>query len=207
MRTLLLVALAVLIAGALLIGRGAARRETRALEPAPLPDRPTAALEVLAAHAFVADEPFVHEWRAEKPLERAGYLLALRVAPELARPRQTYEPVLYVGAQTAERCNAAWEGDVLVVLVPAPLDARGQVQLDLARAPIWFGSPELPERVDEARVRAELARAHAEGIGPVHLRPEAARLASADAIRVGTRADLEPYVEDLLARFTVPLPR
>jgi hypothetical protein len=164
----------------------------------------TADIELLAAVPFAVDEPFVHEWRAEKPLVASGYLLQLRVDPELSRPRQTYEPVLYVGTQTAERCLpepalALAEQGILVVLVPAPLDAGGRVALDLDTAPIWFGSLELPERVDAARIAAELAAARARGAGPARRHPTAeVRTAAADVVRARTRMELEAYVLDLL---------
>src|SRR5262245_51176294 len=148
MKPLALLAIAVLVAAGVLLGRGIASRDQRSPSAAPPTDLPRSAIEILDAQPFAVDEPFVHEWRAEKPLVDAGYLLALRVDPDLARARQTYEPVLYVGAQTAERCNAPEEGGVLIVVVPSTLAPDGSVALDLATTPIWFGSLELPERVD-----------------------------------------------------------
>jgi hypothetical protein len=204
---LLALALAALLVPGALALRGDGAGEDEGPSFAPPTGLPSGAVEILAAHPFVLDEPAVHEWRAEKPLYRSGYLLALQVDPDLARPRQTYEAVLYVGEETAERCNAPIEGGRLVVLVPAPLDEHGRVALDLAGTPIWFGSLELPERVDGTRIREELALARSHGIGPA-IRGERVRQASTgaapdDAIRVRTRWDLEPYVEDLVARFSV----
>jgi len=134
-----------------------------ALRPGALP---AAALELLEAVPFVLEQPFVHEWRAEQPEVRAGYLLALRADPDWIRPRDTYEPVLQVGLETAERCNFPREGDTLVALVPAPLDAQGRPRLDLEQEPIFFGALELPERMSAPRLTEELARARARGIGP-----------------------------------------
>src|SRR6185295_4588373 len=136
MKTLLGALLVLLLAGgfaATLIGSGEpAQRAPRA--PGALPD---GAVEVLEARPFVVDQPWVHEWRAEKPLVRAGYLLVLKVDPERARVRDTWEPVLYVGEQTAERCAESERDGLLVALVPADLDTRGNVALDLDSAPIW----------------------------------------------------------------------
>jgi hypothetical protein len=162
---------------------------------------------LLAAHPFAVDEPFAHNWRAERPRVAAGYLLVLQVAPELARARQTFERVLYVGAETAQRCNAPEQGGRLVVLVPAPLDEDGAVALDPAAVPIWFGSPELPERVDAARVASELAAALRRGLGPARVAP-AARLASGAGatIHARSRAELQAYVDDLIAAFSAPSP-
>lgn len=202
MKLLPLALLGLLAAGglaAVVIGSGAPDEPSYA----PPTNLPSGAIEILAAYPFVLDEPFVHEWRAEKPSVSAGYLLALQVDPDLARPRQTYEAVLYVGTQTAERCNAPYEGGRLIVLVPAPLDGRGRVALDLEHAPIWFGSLELPERVDAARIAQELALARASGIGPAQRGSRVTLSArEQDAIRVRTRNELEPYVEDLVERFS-----
>ena len=192
--------LAVLAVG-LLIGRGIASRQEREPSSAPPSGLPSGTVEILDARPFAVDEPFVHEWRAEKPLVSAGYLLALQVDPELARPRQTYEAVLYVGEQTAERCNAPEDGGVLIVLVPAPLDPTGGVALDLATAPIWFGSLELPERVDAARIARELAAARRAGIGAAR-RAADLRLTVADTLYARTRWELQPYVDDWIARYS-----
>ena len=192
--------LAILVAAGVLIGHGLASRQREALSHAPPGDLPSGEIEILAAQPFVLDEPFVHEWRVEKPLVSAGYLLALKVDPDLARPRQTYEAVLYVGEQTAERCNAPEEGGVLIVVVPAPLDAQGRVALDVGRTPIWFGSLELPERVGAARIAQELAIARAAGIGAA--RTSLDLRTAGDAIHARTRWELQPYVEDWIARYS-----
>ncbi len=118
-------------------------------------------IRLLSAQPFVLDTGYVHEWRSERPTVSAGYVLVLGCDPELVEPRATAEPVLYVGEETAERINAATPLGNLVVVVPAPRDASGGVALDLSRTPIWFGAPELPERVDAARIRAELAASRA----------------------------------------------
>jgi len=185
------------IAGRLLASRGA--QDARQL--APPQDLPSAALELLEARPFVVDQPFVHEWRAEQPLVSAGYLLVLRVAPELALPRATYEAVLFVGDETAERVNAPRTGQNLVVLVPAP-ERDGRVALALEHAPIWFGSLELPERVDAARIAAERRAAEARGIGPARSGARLRAAAEGEPIRVRTRRELDAYLADLVAAYS-----
>jgi len=168
------------------------------------PDRlPRPVLELVEAVPFVTDEPFVHEWRAEKPLVSGGYLLVLRVDADLARPRQTYEAVLLAGDQTVERLNHPEDGEYLVGLVPAPVDAGGHVQLDLARTPIWFGSLELPERVDAARIAAEAELARARGIAaPRTARGARLRSTAGETLHVRTRDELSPYVADWVERYS-----
>src|SRR5688572_3392583 len=166
MKPLALIFLA-LVLGGLSIGSVLASRDPQQPSYAPPSGLPSGGIELLAAVPFVLDEPFVHEWRAEKPVVSSGYLLVLKADPDLVRPRQTYEAVLYAGSEVAERCNFPENGSHLVALVPAPLDGRGRVALDLDSTPIWFGSLELPERVDAARIADELELARARGIGPV----------------------------------------
>lgn len=198
MKPLALLALAALLGLGLLVARGTAERQVSEPSYAPPADLPRGGLELLEAVPFVLDEPFVHEWRAEKPLARAGYLLALRADADLARTRETFEPVLYVGDQTAERCHPV-TGDTLVVLVPAELGADGRIALEPESVPIWFGTLELPERVDAARIAAERALAEARGLGPAARGPRV-RVATDEAVRARTRWELEPYLADLIAR-------
>ena len=103
---LLLFAALTLAAGALLIGAvtgalGPQEPQLREVSP----KLRASPVEVLEARSFVLDEPFVSWWRAERPTVRSGVLLVLRTDPELVRARQSAEPVLYVGDQTAERLN------------------------------------------------------------------------------------------------------
>jgi hypothetical protein len=193
-------AAAALAALLLLIGRVVAARGPAAPERAALATRPaaTTAIELLASVPFVLDEPYPHEWRREQPSARSGLILVLRADPELARPRQTFEPVLYVGRETAERVNAPENGN-LVVLVPAPLDAAGAVALDLATTPIWFGSPDLPERVDAEVIERELALALARGAGPATPAERARLRASAgETVHARDRLELDPLLADLI---------
>ena len=201
MKKLLSVTLLLLVAGTVAGTLLASRGEQNARLPTPQQDLPVAALELLEARAFVVDQPFAHEWRAEQPLVHAGYLLVLRVPPELALPRATFEPVLYVGDETAERVNAPRNGDNLVLVVPAP-ERAGRVALDLARTPIWFGSLELPERVDTARIAAERRAAEARGIGPVRSGPRVQAASADDPIRVRTRRELDAYLADLVELYS-----
>lgn len=183
--------------GTLRASYGPKELQGRPQASAPAADQP---IEILHAQPFVLDQGWVHEWRREKPLVSSGVILVLRTDPELVRPRNTFEPVLYVGAQTAERVNGPENGN-LVVIVPAPVDARGRVALELATAPIWFGTPELPERVDAAAIARELALARSRGAGPAAQRSRTAR-AGSDAIHARDRADLDPYLADLIELYS-----
>ena len=127
-----------------------------------LPEDPRAVpVRVVEAQPFRLNEPGTHSYRAEKPTFDSGLLLVLDVADVgLLTPRQTLEPVLYVGDETAQRINTGAGSGHLVVVVP-----NATVE-SLAESPIFFGTPDMPERVTRAAARQELSTALAAGIRP-----------------------------------------
>ena len=130
--------------------------------PAQLPADPLSVpVDVVEAHPFRLFTPATHYYRAEQPTFDSGLLLVLDVADtSLLTPRQTLDPVLYVGNETAERINTGKDSGYLVVVVPnATLES-------LAESPVYFGTPELPERVTQASAEAELLAALEKGIRP-----------------------------------------
>lgn len=142
-------ALVVISAGAL----------TALAAPPPLPETPAAADDLIYAQQFQLDSGFTFRWSAERPIVTEGWILVIEVNPSLVYPRQTAEPVLYVGDYTAQRINHGYPEGRVVAVVPGGVD--------LASAPIWFGTPELPERVSRATATAERAAADAAGIRPL----------------------------------------
>jgi len=139
--------------------------QQRSVEPLPtLPSEARGVRAVLFAQPYVLDEAYVHSWRAERPLTDAGFLLVLEVEEAFTVPRNTEESVLYVGEEVAERINWGAGSGRVIALVPAPLDAEGAPAIDLESALIFYGNPGLPERIDTARVQAELAEARAAGV-------------------------------------------
>ena len=183
-------------------GAVANRRQTQELKE--LPSNPEQSpIELLDAQPFELDEPALFTWRKETPSFDSGYLLVLKADPELARSRQGYEPVLYVGQQVAERCNRADVTGHMVVVVPTP---EGQANFDPTQEAIWFGTPELPELVDQTRITEEHTKALAQGVTP----PNATRLAartlrpdgSPEAIHVADRDQLNLFVADLIELYS-----
>lgn len=133
-----------------------------------IPPTPAPAKRLVAARSFTLQESYRHRYSAHAPQVDSGYLLVLEVDPELVRPRQSAEPVLYVGDLTAERLNAGHRSGRLVVIVPA--------RVDLTASPIWFGQPNLPERVDPETALAQRALAEAAGLRPFGAKAVAAAL-------------------------------
>ena len=66
--------------------------------------------------------------------------------------------MLYVGEQTAERVNVGYESGQVVCIVPG--------KVDLKTAIAWFGTPELPERVDAVAIKKEREFADKAGLKP-----------------------------------------
>jgi hypothetical protein len=176
--------------------------------PPEIPANPAVELPVELVHVqpFVLNEEATHFWRAEQPSYSSGLLVVLEADPDFLQPRQGYEPVLFVGSQTVDRINTGSPSGQLVGIVP------GMGLEELADAPIYFGQPELPERVDATRASAELAAALGGGlVGPGEERVD---LAASDAIEALDYSDLmyqasflielySPSEEDLIQGFRV----
>jgi len=124
--------------------------------PPAVPPTPAAVDDIVYVRPFTLETGFRFDWSKERPLVTSGTLLVLRVDEDLVIPRQAAEPVLYVGDGTAQRVNHGNESGYVIAIVPG--------DVDLSQAPIWFGTPELPERVDAAMAKAERALADKAGI-------------------------------------------
>ena len=144
----------VMVAGAVLTAGSAS-----AAAPPAVPATPARVDQLVYAAPFTLRQGYAHDWRAERPLVTKGYLVVLRVEPALVYPRQVAEPVLYVGNQTAERLNVGYRSGHVVAIVPGDVDLRS--------APIWFGTPALPEQVNAGAINAERVRADRSGIRAV----------------------------------------
>ncbi|MAG62115.1 MAG: hypothetical protein QGI93_13175 [Planctomycetota bacterium] len=156
--------------------------------------------DLLVAIPFRVDEPFTHWWRAERPEVQAGHLLVLAVDPIVVRPRQTAEPILFVGDQTAERVNAGYEDGALIVVVPAQAGDDGWPLGRLAGLPMWFGEPGLPEQVDVAAIR-EARRLVPDLIGFSEARVEQALTVGGNGLRCQDQAQLYLHAADWIERF------
>jgi hypothetical protein len=175
-------------------------------ENAPLPELPQVALgvkDVLFAQPFTLDAAYQHDWRAERPSVSSGYLLVLEVEDAFTVPRNSLESVLYVGTQTAERLNWGTGSGRVVAICPAQVGEDGLPQLDLGSALVWYGSPELPERVDAAKVELELAEARAAGLQPLASERVAAALeAGGELVQLPDRTTLERYGAELILEWS-----
>jgi hypothetical protein len=113
---------------------------------------------LLLVQRFTLDEPHEYHWMKDHPDVTSGSLVVVEVEPECARPRQAAMPVLYAGGVPAEIAKDSYPSGRLVLVVPG--------DVDLAATPLFFGAPELPERVDRETGARELAAARSDGIEP-----------------------------------------
>jgi hypothetical protein len=155
--------------------------------PPAIPQTPAAVDELVSIRPFTLENGFEFRWSAEKPLVESGYILVIKVNPDLVYPRQIEEPVLYVGNQTAQRINFGHESGYVVALVPG--------EVDFTTAPIWFGTPALPERVDSNRAQTERRLADRAGIKPFTAEQVQAAMANGGT-RLST-ADMDAMLEPL----------
>lgn len=180
--------------------------EPAAGTPAALAALPVRQLELVHAEPFRVEQPFHHVWRGDQPLVDRGWLLVLAGDPAQMVPRQTLEPVLCVGAQTADRVNTGQGSGKLVVIVPG--------DFWLEDAPIFYGGEALPEEVRQPWIDRELANARAAGAvaptaelaaqvaGPARTFPTdyQLRLRAIDLVE-----QYSPGEKDLIAGWRVPL--
>jgi hypothetical protein len=150
---------------------------------------------LLYARPFTLETPYRYEWTAEKPGIDSGLILVLDVDKEFAKPRQVGVPVLYVGDTPAELANVGYESGHMIVIVPGAVD--------LLTAPVFFGSEQLPERVDREHGSLELQEARALGIVPFpRSMVESALALGGDSLAAAGAEELFVAVADLIDTYS-----
>jgi hypothetical protein len=201
MNTTLRTALALVLVPLAALGLAATKSQTRAEQggtrsPAAAPARAAVRTSpvrgLVAARPFALAEPYVSDWRLERPTVRSGWLLVLEVDPRFVQPHQVAMPVLLLGGEVVECVNFGFDSGRVIVIVPSRVDERGEPLLDLAASPAWFGAPELPERVDAAWIAAERTLARPEDVATFTATEVAAARAKAGApLQAADRVELD----------------
>ena len=147
--------------------------------------------DLLYARSFELVEPYLYAWLQEQPEITRGSILILELDPRFARPRQVDVAVLFVGDTPAHLTNIGYDSGRKIVIVPE--------WIDLAGSPSFFGSMELPERIDRRRGEREVEAALAMGIRPFPAaRIAAAREVGGDTLRVTGSVELFRAIADLI---------
>jgi hypothetical protein len=131
-------------------------RSLAAGEQGRVPATPAAALDILVIQPFRLKVGYHYDWLKSRPFVSDGLLVVLRVDPSYVFPRDSAEPVLYAGDRTVQRLNHGHGSGYVIGIIPG--------EIDLAAAPMWFGRPELPERVTPEVIQEERAIADSAGI-------------------------------------------
>jgi hypothetical protein len=121
-----------------------------------LPATPAPVRNLLFAQPFTLETPFINTFSKEREKVSTGVLIVVEVDPALVIPRNTLEPVLYAGNATVQRLNNGEQSGRVIGIVPGTLN--------LATAPIWFGTPQLPERVTQNTIQHERGLADKAGV-------------------------------------------
>jgi hypothetical protein len=143
---------------------------------APAPATPAAVKGILALRRFTLATPYQYTWSSERRMVATGTLVVLEVDPAYVIPRDTLQPVLFAGNVAIHRLNQGDKSGRVIGIVPG--------DVDLATVPIWFGTPQLPERLTPALIDSERALAAKAGVRAFGQAKTAAvtrpRLAAAD---------------------------
>ena len=140
--------------GLFLMAPGAATQNVQRSRQRPITPAPVRNL--LFAQPFTLETPFTNTFSKERERISNGVLIVVEVDPALVIPRNTLEPVLYAGNAAVQRLNHGEGSGRVIGIVPGTLN--------LATAPIWFGTPELPERVTQNTIQYERGLADRAGV-------------------------------------------
>ncbi len=173
----------------------AAGATAEAEKPPAVPATPAAVDNIVFARRFTLKTGYTFEWAKNGSVVTEGTILVLKVNPALVYPRQELEPVLYVGNQTAERVNAGHKSGHVIAIVPG--------KADLKKSPIWFGTPELPERVDANTVKTERALARNAKIVPFKkAQIDAATTRGKETMKAADRDELRRRLAALIKQYS-----
>ena len=121
-----------------------------------VPATPVTVKSILAARRFTLATPYQYTWSERPRMVASGTLVVLDVDPAYVVPRNTAEPVLFAGNVAIHRLNQGDKSGHVIGIVPG--------DVDVSTVPIWFGTPQLPERLTPALVESERALAQKAGI-------------------------------------------
>lgn len=169
--------------------------------PPAVPFTPAPVQDILFAQPFTLTEGYTYDWSKDQPTVTSGQIVVFQVNPDLVFPRQSAEPVLYVGGISAERLNVGYISGRVVAIVPDTVGADGKVvRQDLSKA--WFGSPALPSEVTSVTVAQEADLAAKSGVRALPAdKVRHAQMAGGDTAKLGHKWALLGIAAKLVAQY------
>lgn len=159
----------------------------------PLNFQPVPIIDIVRIQPFRLEKSFKFDWRSERPDVSTGLLIVIKVDTSQVRPTNDLQPVLYAGNQTVQRINEGYESGYVIGIIPGPID--------LSKEPVWFGTRDLPERIDAKKIRDERAKAISSGIRPLKAYDVKSRTKDMAAVTDLTML-LRKYAADLILEFS-----
>ena len=162
---------------------------------------PMGVSRLIRAVPFRLNEPYTHWYRSDRPEVAEGWLVVIAVSPDLVAPTNDFQPVLYAelpdGTQTMERINQGHIDGVSVAFLPGDVDEPN----GLRGTKIWFGAPELPERLTASMIAAEAKRI--DRLDVFQVSEDALRSAetSTDTLTLADRTALEETAAALIIEY------
>jgi hypothetical protein len=153
---------------------------------------------LVAAQPFRVANPWRHEWRADRPEVREGWIVVLEADPALVRPRQTEQAVLMAGPMTLEVVHVAVDSGTVFAILPGE---AGSDPAALDALVFHLAAPALPESLAIEGAEVRNAAAVAAGIGPRGAAELArARAAGGRPLEVGDREEIDRAIGAVLRR-------
>ena len=118
---------------------------------------PKSVSDLVLVRPFTVKKPmsFVVGGKTRKVTE--GYVLVIKAHLGLLEPRNAPDYLLFVGDAVGQKVNSGYKDGHVIVITP---------KLDLSKAPLWFGSREIPNRLTPSRVAFERKAAERVGVRP-----------------------------------------
>ena len=123
--------------------------------------RPAPIRGLVAVRPFRVAEPWTHEYRADRPAVREGWIVVLDADPALVRPRQTEQMVLMGGGLPLEIVHVAVDAGRVVAILPRVPDS-----VAIESVVFHLAAPALPESLSVEAAESRRATAIAAGLAP-----------------------------------------
>lgn len=123
--------------------------------------RPAPIRGLVAVRPFRVAEPWIHEYRADRPAVREGWIVVLDADPALVRPRQTEQMVLMGGGLPLEIVHVAVAAGRVVAILPRVPDS-----VAIESVVFHLAASALPESLSVEAAESRRATAIAAGLAP-----------------------------------------